>query len=329
MAILTTGNNNKPVDFRSGLFPELMHRSSEGDTLIRYVDNDTTKPFEIRGSSLLSSGGTVTEFRYTMEYIFTGGGGRIVYDDFYKFTDFTAPADRFLAAYAQKDPVALTTLVLSGADSLTGTGLSDYLWGLGGDDRIEGSHGDDTLGGDDGRDWVRGGPGNDFIHGGREFDDLHGNEGNDTVSGREDDDWVVGGKDQDLLTGDAGGDVVYGNLGDDTCDGGPGADVVRGGQGNDSISGGDGADFVAGDLGSDTVSGGAGADIFHTHAEAGLDRVLDFNAAEGDRVNVLPGTQYSLSQQGADTVIDMGFGNQMILVNVSLASLPNGWIFGA
>lgn len=157
----------------------------------------------------------------------------------------------------------------------------------------------------------------------------HGNEGNDTVSGRDGDDWVVGGKDDGLLSGDEGGDIVYGNLGNDTCDGGVGADIVRGGQGDDSVSGGDGADFIAGDLGADTVSGGLGADIFHTHATAGLDRVTDFNAGEGDRVNLLPGTAYSLSQQGADTVIDMGGGNMMVLVNVNLASLPAGWIFSA
>ena len=52
-------------------------------------------------------------------------------------------------------------------------------------------------------------------------------------------------------------------------------------------------------------------------------------AAEGDRVNLLPGTAYTLSQQGADTLIDMGGGHQMVLVGVTLSGLPNGWIFGA
>jgi hypothetical protein len=40
-----------------------------------------------------------------------------------------------------------------------------------------------------------------------------------------------------------------------------------------------------------------------------------------------PGTTYSVSQVGADTVIDMGGGNQMILVGVQLSTLPAGWIF--
>jgi hypothetical protein len=34
-----------------------------------------------------------------------------------------------------------------------------------------------------------------------------------------------------------------------------------------------------------------------------------------------------LSQQGADTIIDMGNGDRVILVGVQLASLPAGWIF--
>ena len=40
-----------------------------------------------------------------------------------------------------------------------------------------------------------------------------------------------------------------------------------------------------------------------------------------------PGTTYSLAQVGSDTVIDMGAGNQMILVGVQLSTLPQGWIF--
>jgi hypothetical protein len=32
---------------------------------------------------------------------------------------------------------------------------------------------------------------------------------------------------------------------------------------------------------------------------------------------------------GADTVIDMGAGNQMILVGVQMSTLTGSWIFGA
>jgi len=55
--------------------------------------------------------------------------------------------------------------------------------------------------------------------------------------------------------------------------------------------------------------------------------VLDFNAMEGDRVQLDPGTSYMLNQVGADTVVDMGDGDELILRNVQFATLPQGWIF--
>jgi hypothetical protein len=46
-------------------------------------------------------------------------------------------------------------------------------------------------------------------------------------------------------------------------------------------------------------------------------------------VQLDPGTTYTTSQVGADTVVDMGAGDQLVLQNVQLNSLPAGWIFGA
>ena len=129
--------------------------------------------------------------------------------------------------------------------------------------------------------------------------------------------------------GGAGQNLVYGNLGNDTCDGGAGNDTIRGGQDNDVVSGGHGADFVSGDKGDDTMAGGSGADIFHTFGDAGIDRVLDFNLSAGDRVQLGPGTQFTTSQVGEDTVINMTGGGQMVLVGVSLTTLTGNWIFGA
>ena len=56
--------------------------------------------------------------------------------------------------------------------------------------------------------------------------------------------------------------------------------------------------------------------------------MLDFNSAEGDRVVLDPGVTYTLHQEGADTVLDAGAGNEMILVGVQLSALPAGWIVG-
>jgi serralysin len=218
-----------------------------------------------------------------------------------------------------------------GADSIVGNAADNHLSGNAGADTIMAGAGADTIdGGEGGGSYLRGEDGADSIMGGSGFDDINGNQGNDTAHGGLGDDWVVGGKDNDVLYGDAGGDLVYGNLGDDTLDGGDGADIVRGGQGNDVVVGGAGNDFLSGDLGNDTLTGGAGADIFHSFTGAGVDRVLDFSVADGDRVMLDPGTTYSVAQVGGDTVITLGNpSDQVILVDVQMSTLPTGWIFGA
>ncbi|HVI34351.1 hypothetical protein [Phenylobacterium sp.] len=226
-----------------------------------------------------------------------------------------------------------------GADLVRGFDGADYIEGRGGSDTIFGGAGNDrifaTAGlvspqvNSGGSTYLRGDDGADTIFGAAGFDDINGNAGHDVAVGGDGDDWVVGGKDNDSLFGDAGADLVYGNLGDDTGVGGDGNDIVRGGQGADRLYGGAGADWVSGDRGDDTVAGGAGADIFHGSQDAGIDRVLDFSVSQGDRVQLDPGTTYTLREVGSDTIIDMGAGHQMILLNVELASLPPGWIFGA
>jgi Ca2+-binding RTX toxin-like protein len=149
--------------------------------------------------------------------------------------------------------------------------------------------------------------------------------GNDVVNGSTVADLLNGFTGADSVSGAGGFDIMNGNQGNDTLNGGDGDDVVRGGKDDDMVSGGAGNDFMAGDRGSDTLSGGAGADIFHTFAGAGMDRVTDFSRAEGDKVLVL-GTTYTLSQVGADTVIDLGSGTQMVLVGVQQSSLTGDWI---
>jgi serralysin len=206
----------------------------------------------------------------------------------------------------------------AGGDTINGNAAANQVFGRAGADSISGG---------DGEDYLRGEDGNDTVAGGGAFDDIHGNLGDDVAFGGEGNDWVVGGKDNDRLSGEGGDDIVYGNLGEDTCDGGAGADLVRGGQANDVLFGRDGDDWLSGDRGDDTIAGGGGADIFHGSQDAGIDRVLDFSLSEGDRVQLDPGTTYSLRQAGADTIIDMGGGHQIVLVGVSLTSLGGAWIF--
>jgi Ca2+-binding RTX toxin-like protein len=239
---------------------------------------------------------------------------------------FVAPTTGDYAIEVAGVGVSGGTYRLQAGDS---SGSNLLLSGLlrGSDVTVLGGPANDTIAAEARGNYLRGGDGNDSIAGGSAFDDINGNMGNDSLHGNAGDDWVVGGKDNDVQFGDAGNDIVWGNLGNDTLHGGDGADQVRGGQGDDSLTGGAGNDYVSGDRGNDTETGGAGADLFHTSQDAGIDKVLDFNLAEGDRVMLDPGTTYAVSQVGADTVIDFGAGSEMILVDVQLATLTPGWIF--
>jgi len=100
---------------------------------------------------------------------------------------------------------------------------------------------------------------------------------------------------------------------------------VRGGQGDDVIDGGAGNDWMAGDRGNDTVTGGAGADKFYFFAGAAIDRITDFSSVSGDRVLLDAGQAYALSYTAEGAVIDLGNGDQMILVGVTQASLGD-WL---
>ena len=68
-------------------------------------------------------------------------------------------------------------------------------------------------------------------------------------------------------------------------------------------------------------------DTFYAFADSGLDRIMDFSRAEGDRVQIGEGAAYSYAQAGADVVISLGGGAQVVLVGVNLASLADGWIY--
>jgi phospholipase/lecithinase/hemolysin len=227
---------------------------------------------------------------------------------------FTAPAS------------GVYTLTISGVGVSKGSYLLQGPDLRGSDMTVAGGAGADTIGALAGANYLRGEAGNDSIVGGSGFDDINGNMGNDTASGGLGGDWVVGGKDDDRLFGEDGDDIVYGNLGADTGDGGPGDDIVRGGQQDDVLTGGTGNDWLSGDRDNDTITGGSGADIFHSFGEAGVDRVVDFNRAEGDRVLLDPGTTYTAAPSGADVVVSMNGGGQVILVGVTMASLTGDWI---
>lgn len=135
---------------------------------------------------------------------------------------------------------------------------------------------------------VRALEGDDSIFGSTAVDNINGNQGNDSLYGALGDDYLRGGRDADLVQGEDGNDILNGNKGEDLVLGGAGNDTVRGGQDADLLVGGEGNDLLIGDLGFDGLTGNAGADWFVLRSDAldsiGGDVILDFRAAEGDKI---------------------------------------------
>jgi serralysin len=304
-----------------------------------YADRDWFKvqlnagtDYVVNLSGFDGGGGTLDDPVLTLH---DATGAQVAFNDDVSFESFdsqlivhpTTSGTYFLEAgeYADFSGGSYTLSVQAGAAQSTSG--SDFLVGTLAGGTIMAGGGNDTITADNATNYLRGEDGDDSVVGGSGFDDINGNMGADTINGGLGDDWVVGGKGDDQQFGYDGDDIVWGNLGNDTLDGGFGADQVRGGQGNDVVNGGPGNDYVSGDRGDDTVTGGSGADRFHDSQDAGIDRVTDFNYAQGDRVQLDPGTTFTASQVGADTVLDMGGGNQMILAGVNLASLPPDYVF--
>jgi Ca2+-binding RTX toxin-like protein len=97
----------------------------------------------------------------------------------------------------------------------------------------------------------------------------------DTVSGGQRNDRLLGFGGNDRILGKAGFDTLFGGVGNDQLDGGADGDVLIGGQGRDRLTGGDGSDiFLFAEIGDSTT------------AKNGRDEILDFDATEGDRIDL-------------------------------------------
>jgi VCBS repeat-containing protein len=223
---------------------------------------------------------------------------------------------------------------LLGQDSFAGLASNDTFAGGDGDDTLDGGEGADSLDGDRGADSVAGGEGGDFlrglddndrIDGGAGDDTVNGNKGEDSVHGGAGQDWVYGGQGADSVDGGEGDDpYVNGNIGDDLVHGGVGNDSVYGGQNNDTVYGDEGNDRLSGDLGDDILFGGAGADRFVFGANSGADWVLDFNAGQGDLIQIGVGVTYTVSIQPQQVIITLSDGGVIGLSGVT--TFDPSWI---
>jgi T1SS-143 domain-containing protein len=159
----------------------------------------------------------------------------------------------------------------------------------------------------------------------------------------------IADNDDNVLVGDNTADDLDALAGDDVLIGAGGNDTLKGGDGDDNLMGGEGDDTLIGGAGNDILTGGAGADIFQWNAgddgtadTPAVDFITDFNAAEGDSLNLadlLQGEESSgditdyiqIEESGDDVVISVtpeGDGSDMTQVitlqDTSLDQLVGG-----
>jgi Ca2+-binding RTX toxin-like protein len=197
-----------------------------------------------------------------------------------------------------------------------GQNAPDIIIGRNGDDHIEGFAGDDTL---------LGGAGNDVLSGGTNNDVVYGNLGADVIYGNLDQDTLFGGQVNDTIYGGQGNDVVYGNLGSDIIYGNFGGDFVFGGQGEDGLFGGQGNDTINGNLGNDTQFGNLGADRFIFGQGSGADVVMDFNFAEGDRLDVQGQTHATSTAEDGWALITLSGGGTIEMFGITPSQINDSF----
>ena len=193
------------------------------------------------------------------------------------------------------------------SDGISGTDGNDFLTGTSGSDTIQGLLGEDTILSGDGADLIYGNQGADLIYGNLGEDTAFAGQGNDTV---------FAGQSNDAVYGNLGNDIVYGNLGDDFVFGGQGEDRLFGGQGNDTING---------NLGNDTVFGNLGADRFVFGQGAGADVVMDFSAAQGDRLDVQGQTHVTSTAADGWALITLSGGGTIEMVGLTPPQISDGF----
>lgn len=169
-----------------------------------------------------------------------------------------------------------------------------------------------------------------------------GNDIANTMTGNSGNNGLWGGLGNDTLLGNGGDDRLYGEDGQDSLDGGAGNDLLDGGAAGDTLKGGAGSDMLIGGAGKDTLTGGAEADVFvfnrgdTTLNTASYDRITDFKAIEGDRIDLdflngsLPAADYA-----ERTIATNNFADALAAANTTagvnhvafVAGTTDGWIF--
>ena len=197
-------------------------------------------------------------------------------------------------------------LIIVGSSNRYGTGnaLDNHITGNAGNNTLGGAAGNDIIDGGKGADLMRGGTGDDTFYVDNNGDVVaeYTNAGNDSVFSSVS--FVLGGNIETLTLTGAANLNGAGNSLDNILTGNSGDNVLTGGKGHD------------------TLTGGLGADTFVFAANSGADTIADFSVGDNDMINVNAYTHGTanpalISQSGADTVIDLGGGNVVTIVNTT------------
>jgi Ca2+-binding RTX toxin-like protein len=201
-------------------------------------------------------------------------------------------------------------------DTISGGGGNDTIRGGDGADLIRGNIGEDTLLGEAGDDLLRGQKNGDLLEGGDGNDNMKGGGGNDTLIGGEGRDFLNGGARRDHLDAGVGNDRLVGRSFDDTLIGGNGKDFLNAGGADDRLEGG---------ARNDRLKGGDGADVFVFDLGMDVDRIVDFDIAEGDRLEISTALADGRSEaeiaalaqvDGSGFELDFGGGDRLRLLDL-------------
>jgi Ca2+-binding RTX toxin-like protein len=247
--------------------------------------------------------------------------------------NFTGLTDNVENLYFDIQPV-------NGSVPVTGfTGFGNAL-----DNTIVGNSGADYLDGKDGNDTLIGGAGNDILLGGNGSDAMYGGLGDDVyhVNVQADQTFELASSGNDTVYADIiGGDGIYlyANIENLVLTGstsfGVGNELANDIQGNglaNWLLGGAGDDILNGKAGNDVLWGEAGADLFIFERGTGADVICDFTPGV-DQIS-LSGIYTSFSQiqshmvqNGADMGIDLGNGDILVLLGISMSAMTPA-VFG-